>query len=390
MGQSPSATASCEDGDDGDLLCGIGECLPMPSFFRRREGRRRVTVFEDSYVGDAGTKLTTTVEKPPPPEDLILTDEEDEEEDSDDVDENRRSPKGGGAIAEDGTELTTTVDEPPPSEDLILTDVEDGKEENDSSDETTIPEDALSRIVAVDCDMIRNGDKVKKQGKGQEEQLQQVHRDMNNVEQEQESLDVQQNEGKENTIFQPKTDLRSTKEQLNEEKIRLRRSQIMQSRIPSPTKGTRNAYASPRKTIPSQRPSGLMQPSPPSSRGNASERKSDLSATDTPDRKKNEPNNVARIRYRVLKMLQEHDPAKVDKLDVVMFKFEGRETELLEKMIARYESGKDESKSVASTAEATESTDSSNDDGRPKSRQDKALEIHMARMKRRRASTSKG
>mmetsp|Transcript_27376 Transcript_27376/g.50450 ORF Transcript_27376/g.50450 Transcript_27376/m.50450 type:complete len:391 (+) Transcript_27376:111-1283(+) len=390
MGQSPSATASCEDGDDGDLLCGIGECLPMPSFFRRREGRRRVTVFEDSYVGDAGTKLTTTVEKPPPPEDLILTDEEDEEEDSDDVDENRRSPKGGGAIAEDGTELTTTVDEPPPSEDLILTDVEDGKEENDSSEETTIPEDVLSRIVAVDCDMIRNGDKVKKQGKGQEEQLQQVHRDMNNVEQEQESLDVQQNEGKENTIFQPKTDLRSTKEQLNEEKIRLRRSQIMQSRIPSPTKGTRNAYASPRKTIPSQRPSGLMQPSPPSSRGNASERKSDLSATDTSDRKKNEPDNGARIRHRVLNMLQEHEPAKVDKLHVVVSKSEGRETELLEKMTARYESGKERSKSVAGTVEATESTASSNDDGRPKSREDKAFEIHMARMKRRRASTSKG
>ena len=168
MGQSSSATASCEDVDDEDLLCGIGECLPMPSFLRRREGHRRATVFEDSYVGD-GTKLTTTVEKPPPPEDLTLTDEEDEEEDSDGGDENRRLSNGGGATPEDGTEFMTTVVEPPPSEDLILTDVEDGKEDNDSSEETTIPEDALSRIVAVDCDMIRNGDKVKKQGKVQEE-----------------------------------------------------------------------------------------------------------------------------------------------------------------------------------------------------------------------------
>jgi len=222
-------------------------------------------------------------------------------------------------------------------------------------------------------------------GKVQEE-LQQVQRDMRNVKREQESF-ARQNEDKENTIFQLKKDLRSMKDQLNEEKIRLRRSQVMQSRIPAPTKGARNANTSTLKTLPSQKPSGLMKPS---SRVNGSEKKSDLSATDTPDRKKNEPNNVARIRYRVLKMLQEHDPAKVDKLDVVMFKFEGRETELLEKMIARYESGKDESKSVASTAEATESTDSSNDDGRPKSRQDKALEIHMARMKRIRASASKG
>merc|ERR1712194_397950 len=94
-----------------------------------------------------------------------------------------------------------------------------------------------------------------------------------------------------------------------------------------------------------------------------------------------------------------------------MSKFDGRETELLEKMMARYREGcKDESKSVASTAEAaelptpssdgrhrsrqdktlerqsvestveaTESTTSSGD-GRPRSRQDKALERHMAHM----------
>mmetsp|Transcript_18769 Transcript_18769/g.32992 ORF Transcript_18769/g.32992 Transcript_18769/m.32992 type:complete len:1302 (+) Transcript_18769:3-3908(+) len=222
-------------------------------------------------------------------------------------------------------------------------------------------------------------------GKVQEE-LQQVQRDMRNVKREQESF-ARQNEDKENTIFQLKKDLRSMKDQLNEEKIRLRRSQVMQSRIPAPTKGARNANTSTLKTLPSQKPSGLMKPS---SRVNGSEKKSDLSATDTSDRKKNEPDNGARIRHRVLNMLQEHEPAKVDKLHVVVSKSEGRETELLEKMTARYESGKERSKSVAGTVEATESTASSNDDGRPKSREDKAFEIHMARMKRRRASTSKG
>ena len=146
---------------------------------------------------------------------------------------------------------------------------------------------------------------------------------MKNVEREQEFL-AQQNEGKENSIFQPKKDLHSMKEQLNEEKIRLRRSQVMQSRIPSPTKGTRNVNASPRKTLPSQRPSGLMQPSPPSSKVNGSKRKSNLSANDTSDRKKNEPDNMARIRHRVLNILQEHDQTKDDKLDVVVSKFEGR------------------------------------------------------------------
>mmetsp|Transcript_6886 Transcript_6886/g.14939 ORF Transcript_6886/g.14939 Transcript_6886/m.14939 type:complete len:1458 (+) Transcript_6886:192-4565(+) len=230
-----------------------------------------------------------------------------------------------------------------------------------------------------------------------QEELQRVQRDVRNVKREQESL-AQQNEEKENTIFQLKKDIRSMKEQLNEEKIRLRRSQVMQSRIPAPTKGT-----SLRKLVPSQKPSGLQKPSPKATNGLG--RKSDPNASDVldrkkndpkiaaslSDRKKNDPNNVARIRYRVLKMLQEHDPAKVDKIDIVMAKFEGRETELLEKMMARYHEGcKEDSRSVVSTADATESTaTTSSSDGRPKSRQDKALERHMARMKRIKASADK-
>jgi hypothetical protein len=86
-------------------------------------------------------------------------------------------------------------------------------------------------------------------------------------------------------------------------------------------------------------------------------------------------------------MLQEHDPTKVQRIDVVMAKFEGRETELLEKMIARYEGtgegGTNETSSLASESNTTCS------DGRPKSRQDASLEKHMARMKRIRAVTGK-
>jgi len=231
-----------------------------------------------------------------------------------------------------------------------------------------------------------------------QEELQRLQKDMRNMKREQELL-LQQNEDKENNIFQLKKDLRSAKDQLNEEKIRLRRSQVMQSRIPAPSKGTSN-----RKPVSSQKPSGLVKPT---STANGSVRKHDPSTTNTlsrnkvdlrnvteaADKKKNDPNSVARIRYRVLKMLQEHDPAKVDKIDAVMEKFEGRETELLEKMIARYHEGiKEESKSVPTTLETRESTDSTTssvDDGRPKSRQDKALERHMARMKRIRASADK-
>mmetsp|Transcript_24002 Transcript_24002/g.57943 ORF Transcript_24002/g.57943 Transcript_24002/m.57943 type:complete len:1481 (+) Transcript_24002:367-4809(+) len=245
-----------------------------------------------------------------------------------------------------------------------------------------------------------------------QEVLQRVQRELRSVKREQDSI-VQQNEDKENTIFQLKKDLRSMKDKLNEEKIRHRRSQVIHSRIPAPTTGTLSPKAS-ANIKPFAKQSSLMKPP---TRVNGSSRKIDQSSkvdtanirgndgqgpmANVPDRKKidqgstdkkkNEPNNVARIRARVIKMLKEHDPTKVEKIDIVMCKFEGRETELLEKMIARYEGGKDESKSppsTASTAEATELTESSSG-ARPLSRQDMALARHMARMKRIRASSIK-
>lgn len=212
-------------------------------------------------------------------------------------------------------------------------------------------------------------------GKVQEE-LQKLQRDLTNVKRVQESL-AQQNEDKENTIFKLKKDLRSTKEQLTEEKIRLRRSQVMQSRIPAPT---RSAYSSAR---PAQKPPSHVSKLSPPTRVNG--------ADGTTDGAKNDPNNVARIKFRVKKILQTHDPTKVSKLETIMAKFAGRETELLERMISKYEHGKEEELTIASSAEATESisTSSSTDGNRPLSRQDIALERHMARMKRMKASTSK-
>ena len=262
-------------------------------------------------------------------------------------------------------------------------------------------------------------------------QLQRVQIDLRNLKREKESLQ-RQHEVKDDDIFKLKKDLQSMKEQLNGEKIRLRRSLVMQSRIPAPTRSPYDSTTS-RKTLPSQKTSGLKPSSsrvnvtaretdlssqadtaesidtvpdnaalsandrktllsqttlglkPPSSRMNFTARETDQpSQVDTTER----PNHVARIRFRVLKILQEQDPTKAAKIDVVMAKFEGRETELLEKMIARYEGGTDELKSLVSTAEASESNTSSSD-GKPKSRQDKSLERHMARMKMIRAAAGK-
>jgi len=207
--------------------------------------------------------------------------------------------------------------------------------------------------------------------------MQRIQSDLRSLKREQVSLQ-QQNEDKENIIFQMKKELRSMKEQLNNEKIRLRRSQVMQSRIPPPAPAyrTRSTTASARQLK-------------PSSTGSSGVARSIDQPADASDRPKLDMHGVARIRFRVLKMLQEHDPGKVDKIDTVMAKFEGRETELLDKMIARYESsGKDELKSIASKAETSQSNNSSIE-GRPKSRQDVSLERHMERMKRIRASASK-
>ncbi len=216
---------------------------------------------------------------------------------------------------------------------------------------------------------------------------------MRNLKRENESLQ-RQNEVKDDDIFKLKKDLQSMKEQLNGEKIRLRRSLVMQSRIPAPTR----SYASTtsRKTLPSQKAPGKMLHSqkssglkPPSSRANGLSKETDRSSqADTIERAEKDPNLVSQIRFRVLKMLQEHDPTKVAKIDILMAKFEGRETELLEKMIARYEGGTDESKSLASSAEASESNSSAGD-SKLKSRQDKSLERHMARMKMIRAAAGK-
>lgn len=207
---------------------------------------------------------------------------------------------------------------------------------------------------------------------------------MRSLKRDQESLQ-RQNGQKDDDLVKMKKDLQSLKEQLNGEKIRLRRSLVMSSRIPKPTSSPYAASTSrktlpskfalsvkpleannfkDRSTLPTQKLSGLKPPLP---RINT-----DASATDQASQ------DVARIRFRVLKMLQEHDPNKVAKIDVVMAKFEGRETELLEKMIARYEGtgGTNETSSLASESNTTCS------DGRSKSRQDASLEKHMARMKR--------
>lgn len=179
--------------------------------------------------------------------------------------------------------------------------------------------------------------------------LRRIQKDLSTVKRDHELL-AKRIEDKENTIFDLKKDLRNVKEQLNTEKIRHRRSQVVQSRIPPPSKV-------PKSTTPSTLSSSIPAPS---TKANG--------LSDSP------PSDVARIRARVLKFLQENEPEKVNKIDSLMEKYKGREYVLLEKMTKRCSKTPDreEARSSPSTVPSVED--------RPMSRQQKALASHRARM----------
>ena len=56
---------------------------------------------------------------------------------------------------------------------------------------------------------------------------------------------------------------------------------------------------------------------------------------------------VAQIREKVLALLEKHDKGKVDRIDIIMDKFKGKEVLLLEKMTQRYEGAAAPSPSVS-------------------------------------------
>lgn len=77
--------------------------------------------------------------------------------------------------------------------------------------------------------------------------------------------------------------------------------------------------------------------------------------------------NPAEVRKMVLSMLQENDPSKVGKIDMIMERFKGRESYLLEKMTQRYLVD-DESMMSKSVWTTTPTIDSVNGDDSFKSR----------------------
>merc|ERR1711957_247204 len=85
--------------------------------------------------------------------------------------------------------------------------------------------------------------------------------------------------------------------------------------------------------------------------------------------------DATEVRAKILEMLQEYDHDKVDKLDVIMERFKGRESLLLDKMINRYEN--DRMSVTSSSSRRSRQSVSTNQ------RSELAMAKHMERMTKR-------
>jgi len=142
-----------------------------------------------------------------------------------------------------------------------------------------------------------------------------------------------------------KGDLRKAKDASSAANLRARKAQMFQSRHSNVApKGTNIVQPSSRRGVVSGTPNKNIDPE--------------------------------EARQKVLAMLKEHDPSKVDKIDAIMERFKGREAFLLVKMSARYES-----ETSSQTSSSQKSTSRSGAAGQKRS--EMALARHMERMRSR-------
>ena len=116
-------------------------------------------------------------------------------------------------------------------------------------------------------------------------------------------------ESKEGELERADAQLRQARSDKSAASVRARRDHVLSYRRP---------------TASSRSPSSSMQPATPSTNGK-------------PQGKGPDPAQVDEVRAQVLELLKKHDAIKVDRIDIIMDKFKGRETVLLEKMTQRYE-----------------------------------------------------
>jgi Kinesin motor domain len=164
-------------------------------------------------------------------------------------------------------------------------------------------------------------------------------------------------EDKEHALERASDELRAERNRKSAAQVRSRRDDVLNSRVHRPV----STIPLPSPAIPPPSPSrsfsGIVRKTPTNQQTVGGE--SSVECSD----------DVAKIRSQVLQLLERYDKAKVDRIDIIMEKFKGKEALLFEKMTQRYEA----SSVTALTAQQATTL---------ASRNELALQRHQERMKR--------
>jgi hypothetical protein len=164
-------------------------------------------------------------------------------------------------------------------------------------------------------------------------------------------------EDKEHALERASDELRAERNRKSAVQVRSRRDDVLNSRVHRPV----STIPLPAPAIPPPSPSrsfsGIVRKTPTNQQTVGGE--SSVECSD----------DVAKIRSQVLQLLEKYDKAKVDRIDIIMEKFKGKEALLFEKMTQRYEA----SSVTALTAQQATTL---------ASRNELALQRHQERMKR--------
>ena len=169
-------------------------------------------------------------------------------------------------------------------------------------------------------------------------------------------------EDKELALERASEELRAERNRKAAASVRSRRDDLLSSRVIRPSTSTATVPPPSLSTIPAPSPSrGIVRKSPTNQQAVGGESSSESNK------------DVTAIRAQVLKLLEKYDKAKVDRVDIIMEKFKGKEVLLLEKMTQRYE---------ASSGTASLTTTTQQQAAALATRNELALQRHQERMKR--------
>jgi myosin heavy subunit len=149
-------------------------------------------------------------------------------------------------------------------------------------------------------------------------------------------------------LGQMKSKIKTLSSKLEEKENELESARMRQERS---KQSASNVRARREQVLSSRTPGGLQLPSTPSrSTGASSSDRAAAPASSTPHARlpvsasdastaEASDSGSATIRAQVLALLEKHDQGKVNRIDIIMEKFKGKEALLLEKMTQRYEGG---------------------------------------------------